>query len=282
MQIKNKNILITGGSGFLGKPLIERLVDNNKITVLARNEGNLVSLKEQFPSINILPGDIADYYYVQKAMQNIDIVFHLAAMKHVGIAESNPYQCIQTNINGTINILETSKSNKCELVVGISTDKAAQLKGVYGSSKYLMEKLFQEYESINQDTKYRVVRYGNVLYSTGSVLCKWRECIRRNKPLILNNPNATRFFWPVNEAIDLIFNAIENGTNAKPIVPQMKAMSLGNLNKALIEKYRKEHIEPTVIINNLSSEENMHETMDGKTFSNEVDQYTIEEIAQLI
>src|SRR3990167_4808776 len=186
--------LITGGSGFLGHELIKRL--DGKIKVVARNEGNLIALKEKFPYIEIVTGNIADSYICQKVCSDIDGIFHLAAFKHVGLAEKeNVRECVLSNIQGSLNLLEETRKNKPEFIIGISTDKAAQVKGVYGATKFLMERLFDEYADTNPATKYRVVRYGNVMYSTGSVLCKWKDKIQAGEPVIVTDLNATRFFW---------------------------------------------------------------------------------------
>ena len=170
-----------------------------------------------------------------------------------------------------------------EFVIGISTDKAAQVAGVYGASKLLMERLFKQFEQLNPNTDYRIVRYGNVLYSTGSVLCKWRDLISEGKDLIVTEPEATRFFWTVDQAIDLIYNCLENCADSTPYVPTMKGMSIGNLLEALIQKYAPAGSKPNVKVIGLQPGENKHEKiLENGPYSNEVEQYTIEEIKDLI
>jgi len=268
--------LITGGTGFLAEALIPRL--KGEIRVVARNEGKLVSLKQKFPHIEILTGDIADKWVAKQAMIGIMEVYHLAAIKHVDIAERQPYEAIQTNINGTINLLAESFINIPKSFVMISTDKAAQVSGVYGATKFLGEKLMEQMAYCNPKTKYRVVRYGNVLYSTGSVLCKWKEKMLKGEKVMITEPNMTRFFWTREQAVDLIFDCIENAKDAKPYVPEMKAMRMGDLMEAMMQKYGRVEME---VIGNRGGE-NMHETMDGKVFSNQVEQFSIEEIKELI
>lgn len=280
----NKTFLVTGGSGFLGKPLVKRLLnDGAKVRVLSRDEGKLIDLKQSFPSIEILTGDISDPFEVRQAMQDVNGVFHLAASKHIGIAEKQVRECIKSNTLGSMYILEESLNHKLEFVIGISTDKAAQVAGVYGASKLLMERLFKQFEQLNPNTDYRIVRYGNVLYSTGSVLCKWRDLISEGKDLIVTEPDATRFFWTVDQAIDLIYNCLENCTDSTPYVPTMKGMSIGNLLEALIQKYAPANTRPNVKVIGLQAGENKHEKiLENGPYSNEVEQYTIEEIKQLI
>jgi UDP-N-acetylglucosamine 4,6-dehydratase/UDP-glucose 4-epimerase len=267
--------LVTGGSGFLGQELIKRIDD--KVRVLARNEGNLVALKEKFPNIEIMVGDVSDPYVCDRAMQGVDGVFHLAAMKHVGLAEENVRQTIQTNI--PIALLEATRKHKPKFIIGISTDKAASRRGVYGTTKFLMERLFNEYEKSNPDTSYRTVRYGNVLYSTGSVLCKWKDRILKGEDVTITEPEATRFFWTVEQAVDLIFETLDKGTSSKPYATNMKAMRMGDLLDAMMEKYGK--VKVNVI--GLQQGENMHEviTEDGPD-SSQVERFTTDEIMKLI
>ena len=138
-----KNILITGGTGFLGWDLVLRLVQDYpqaNIKVLARNEGKLIELKNEFPQIEIIAGAVENECIVIEALRGVDTLFHLAAFKHVGMAEVQPLQCTLSNVQGSINLLKHFSGN---LFVAISTDKAAKLQGVYGASKRLMEKLIE-------------------------------------------------------------------------------------------------------------------------------------------
>ena len=260
----------------MGEALIPRL--KGKIIVVARNEGKLVALKQKFPDIEIITGDIADEWTVKRAMKGVNEVYHLAAQKSVDISERQPFECIQTNINGTLNLLVESLNIKPDLFLFISTDKAAQLSGVYGCSKFLGERLMQEAELINQDTKYRTVRFGNVLYSTGSVLCKWKDAMQKGEGVKITDPDMTRFFWTRDQAVDLIFQCLSEAKDAKPYVPAMKSMRMGDLLEAMMNKYGKVKCE---VIGNRGGE-NTHETIDGKIFSNEVERYSIDEIMKLI
>ncbi len=280
---KNKKILITGGSGFLAKEIIKRLYEKEvaSIRIVARNEGQLVATKELYPNVEIMVGDIADPYLCDRALSGIDGVIHAAAMKHVGLAEENVRQTIQTNV--PIALLEASRAHRPEFIIGISTDKAASRSGVYGATKFLMERLFAEYEKINPHTKYRTVRYGNVLYSTGSVLCKWKDKLEREERIIVTDVNATRFFWTVEQAVDLIFETLEKAPNAKPYACKMKAMRMGDLLDAMIAKYAvwPDLVEPIEI--GLQPGENLHEIIhEGEPDSSQVEKFTMEEISELI
>jgi UDP-N-acetylglucosamine 4,6-dehydratase/UDP-glucose 4-epimerase len=280
---KGKKYLVTGGSGFLGVPLVKYIIDNGgDVRVIARDEGKLITLRESFPSVEIYTGDISDSFEVKQAMKGINGVFHLAASKHVGLAETFVRENVKTNTLGSLYILEESLHMDLDFVLGISTDKAAQVSGVYGATKLLMERLFTQYEKLNSNCKYRIVRYGNVLYSTGSVLCKWKELIQQGKAVIVTAPDATRFFWSVDQAIDLIVDCMENATDSTPHCPSMKSMSIKNLLQAMVDKYSNGRPIPIKVIG-LQPGENMHEkVLEQGPYSNEVDQFTIEEIKQLI
>jgi len=283
-NFKGKLYLVTGGSGFLGKPLVARLLaDGAKVRVISRDEGKLIELKQQHPEVEILTGDISDWFEVKQAMEGVDGVFHLAASKHVGIAEYQVRECIKSNTIGSMHILEHSLDKNLDFVIGISTDKAAQVAGVYGASKLLMEKLFTQFEKLNTKCDYRIVRYGNVLYSTGSVLCKWKDLLQDGKEVVVTAPDATRFFWTVDQALDLIYDCLENAKDSKPYVPSMKAMSIDNLLEAMAQKYLPEGVAKIVKVIGLQPGENMHEKiLEQGPASNEVEQYTIQEIKELI
>lgn len=281
---KDKLYLVTGGSGFLGVPLVGRILNSGgRVRVLSRDEGKLIDLKQKYPEIEILNGDIADWFEVKQAMKGVNGVFHLAASKHVGLAEKTVRETIKSNTIGSLNILENSFDKDLEFIIGISTDKAAQVSGVYGASKLLMERLFTQFERLNPDVDYRIVRYGNVLYSTGSVLCKWKELIENDQELIVTEPSATRFFWSVDQALDLIYDCLNNAKDSSPFVPSMKAMSIENLLEAMYVKYMPEEGSKQVKIIGLQPGENLHERIleDGPD-SSQVEQYTVEEILPLI
>jgi UDP-N-acetylglucosamine 4,6-dehydratase/5-epimerase len=278
----SKTYLITGGSGFLGLELIKRLTDigcKNLISV-SRNEGKSVQLKELFPHVEIILGDISDQYISHKACNYVDGIFHLAAFKHVGLAEKeNVRSCVLDNIQGTLNILEESRKRKVDFVIGISSDKAAQVKGVYGATKFIMERLFSEYEITNPATKYFICRYGNVLYSTGSVLCKWKDKMIKGQPVTITDENATRFFWTVRQAVDLIFDCLSNAKDSSPFITPMKSIRLGDLLEAMMNKYGRVPVETI----GMQIGENLHEsiTSDGVD-SFHSDRYTLEEINEII
>lgn len=284
IEIKNKKHFVSGGSGFLGHKVIERILEQGgSVATLARNEGKLIELKQKFPSIEIYTGDICDPFDVHQAMRDVSGVFHLAAFKHVGLAETFVRECTRSNVVGSLNVLEETVRNNCEFNVGISTDKAVQVSGIYGASKCLMEGLYYQFQENYPDTKFRQVRYGNVLYSTGSVLCKWKDLLEQGKEVIVTDPNATRYFWSLDHAIDLIFECLETCTTPEPYVPEMKSMRVGDLLTAMANKYLPEGAELKIKEIGLQPGENFHEKVikDGPN-SAEAEKWTIEEIMEMI
>lgn len=269
-------IVVFGGSGYLGTALIDHLINKlyySNILAVARNEGQLVQLKEKFPMVNIMVGDIADPWIVKQAMKDASYVYHLAAMKHVGLAEEQVRTCVNSNIIGTMNILAESYIQRPIFVVFISSDKAAQGTGVYGASKKIGEKLFAEASTINPESMYRVIRYGNVWASTGSIATKWKPKMQAGEEVILTDPEASRFFWTVEDAVENIFDCMVKSTKAVPYIPSMKAASMDVVLEACMQVYGRS---PVKYIG-LQPGENKYETMDGKVFSNQVDQFTVEE-----
>ena len=281
---KDKKYLITGGSGFLGGELITRVLkDGGKVVTVSRNEGQLIKLKQKFPSVQIETGDITNKHSVHRVMRGVTGVFHLAAFKHVGMAETQSVECTNSNVIGSKNVLECSVEEGVDFVIGISTDKAAQVAGVYGASKLLMEKMFKQYEVDYPNVKFRLVRYGNVLYSTGSVLCKWKELLKNGEQVIVTEPSATRFFWTLDQAVDLIYDCMRDATDCEIHFPSMKSMSIDNLLKAMAEKYLPSETELKIKSIGLQPGENLHERiLEEGPDSNEVEEFTIEEIKELI
>ena len=281
---QGKKYLVTGGSGFLGGELIKRILDEGgEVITVARNEGQLIKLKQKFPTVDIQTGDINNKYSVHRVMKGVTGVFHLAAFKHVGMAETQSVECTSSNVIGSKNVLECGVEHGVEFMIGISTDKAAQVAGVYGASKLLMEKMFKQYEVDYPNIKFRLVRYGNVLYSTGSVLCKWRDLLRDGKEVIVTEPSATRFFWTLDQAVDLIYDCMRDATDCEIHFPSMKSMSIENLLEAMAEKYLPDGKELQIKTIGLQPGENLHERILEKgPDSNEVDEFTIEEIKELI
>lgn len=272
-----ENVLITGATGFLGQALIDIIYGEVNITALARSEKNLLELERKYPDIITISGDISDPYICREAVFNQDKVYHFAAAKHVGKAELYPHQTINTNLFGSMYLMDYFQGHT---FINISTDKAAQPSGVYGMSKYLMERLAAQYAVNKPATKFITVRYGNVMFSTGSVLCKWADLLHEGKEITVTDPEATRFFFTVNQAIDLIFEAELMATSPLPYVIDMKSMKIEDLLTAMEVVYGSAS---KINVIGLQPGENKHERIEvGGKYSNEVERYTVEELIEII
>ncbi len=203
-----KKIFITGASGTVGKAFIKEYYDLYDFYSYSRNEKSQVALKREFPNVEIIIGSIEDIHTLDCAIANldIDVMVHAAALKHVDTAEKQPSQAIKINLLGTINVLEVCQKYNIQKVIGISTDKACSPDNIYGMSKYLMEKLFEEYHSPYLNTV--CCRFGNVAWSNGSVLPFWLNVKESNKPLPITDINMTRLIFTSQEAARLINKSI--------------------------------------------------------------------------
>ena len=207
-----QKMLITGASGFLGKKLCEKYQSEYEIIGISRNHKNLFTT---FSSLNntvqIYPCDVSSIFELEKVfnLHRPDIVIHAAATKFVDWAELYPAECIENNIVGSKNVLDLSIKYGVKKIIGISTDKASPpIKNLYGMTKAVMEKLYTL--SSTSDLQISCVRYGNVLWSTGSVLPIWHEMYKNNQTILTTGPHMTRFFFSINDAINLIDFTLKN------------------------------------------------------------------------
>ena len=281
MIINGEKYLVTGGTGVVGYELCSRILEmGGKVVVLSRTEEKLKKLQEKYNEIEILGSDILDKESVRRAMKDVRGVFHLTALAQ-GMQSGKAIESINTNILGSMNVLVESLDK--DFVLGISSDKVVQVSGNYGATKFLMERLFNEFEEINPDTKYRVVRLGNVIYSVDSVLEKWKSRIENNEEVIITEPNATRFFMTKEQSVNMIFNCLEKSDDSTPYFEDVKSTSMGNLLEAMSNKYLPEGSELSVKEIGLQPNENLHERIiEGGPFTNEIEQYTIEELEEMI
>tara|TARA_B100000029_G_scaffold266572_1_gene262483 strand:+ start:3571 stop:4551 length:981 start_codon:yes stop_codon:yes gene_type:complete len=238
-----KKILITGGTGSLGQALTKRLLnyDVDTIRIYNRNENEQVKMQSKFSDkkLRFLIGDVRDMSRLERALEDIDIVFHAAALKHVPIVEYNPFEAVQTNILGSQNIINASLKEDVEICICIGTDKAVSPLNTYGATKLLMEKLFVTASNYlnpkRHRTKFLAVRYGNVLGSNGSVVPKISQQISSGNKITITDPSMTRFNITMNEALDLIERAAKNGNGGEVFIPKLNAYNLRDLVDALCE-----------------------------------------------
>ena len=201
-------LFITGGSGTIGRAFIRKYRKQYKIYSFARNEKAQTSLKRNFPEIEIVFGSVENNIELNHAIRiaKPKILIHAAALKHVDTAEKQPSLAIKSNILGSLNVVESAIENNIKISIGISTDKACSPDNVYGQSKYLMERIFQEYD--NNNNRFICCRFGNVAWSNGSVLPYWIKLAREKKVLPVTGKKMSRLIFSSDDAAELIFNAI--------------------------------------------------------------------------
>ena len=240
--MKDKKILILGGTGALGKSLIKRYYDKNRIIILSRDEHKHVHLMKKYDKLISHLGDIRDKDSLRNCFDKYrpDVVINTAALKHVPICETNSMESVKTNILGHQNVIETIKEfNDIETLIFISTDKACKPINIYGMCKAISEKLYSNYAETETNTKVVMVRYGNVLESTGSVIPYFKSILESgNAKLPITHLDMTRFLLTLDDAVELIDWTYDHPTShGKIAVPKIKSMKINDLARCLIKAY---------------------------------------------
>ncbi len=252
-MFEGKTILITGGTGFLGRHLIKGILKYkpHSIRVLSRDEVKHHKLKEWFngdnklsklnykDNIRNLIGNVRDKERLKKAARDCDIVIHAAALKRLDILEYNVEECIKTNVLGTQNVVDACLENNVKKAIFVSTDKACSPVNTYGACKFVSERIFVEsnYNKGDKPTIFSCVRYGNVLQSTGSVIPFFESKIKNGEKIPLTDERMTRFIISPKKAVDLIFDAIRYGKGGEVFVPKLPAFKITDLIEILKEKH---------------------------------------------
>jgi len=238
-KLKNKTILVTGGTGSFGRAMVDRLLktDVKEIRIFSRDElkQELMRIEYKEPRLNFYIGDVRERDSVDNVMKGVDYVFHAAALKQVPSCEFFPIQAVMTNIMGGHNVIQSAIANHVKTVVCLSTDKAAYPINAMGMTKALLEKVAQAAARTKacNDTVVACVRYGNVMCSRGSVIPLFVDQIKRNQPLTITVPEMTRFLMPLRDSVDLVLFAF---TNAKPgdlFVKKAAASTIADLAQAI-------------------------------------------------
>lgn len=262
--MKNKTILITGGTGSLGKALIKRLKGDNKIIVYSRDEGKQALAFGNDPDIVRVIGDIRDYDKLDITLQRHlpDYIIHTAALKRIDDMEFYPDECVKTNINGSENVAKAALKNNIQKCILVSTDKACQPVNVYGSSKFIAERIFTNYDYNSKSTVFASVRYGNVIASRGSFVPLFMERIKNNELINVTSEEMTRFLFTLDDAVDAVLGALNNAQGGEVFVPQINSYTLPSCIKAL-ESIVGKPAETKVI--GLRPGEKLHEDMLAET-----------------
>lgn len=245
---KDKVILVTGGTGSIGSELVRQILKYKpkQVRVLSRNETRQYDLLEslKYPkNIRMLIGDIRDRERLQLAFKDVNIVFHAAALKHVPFCEYNPSEAMKTNIIGSHNVIDAAVHAGAEKVIAISTDKVANPFNVLGASKLMMEKLLINSNFfLNDKLKLACVRFGNVAWSSGSVLPMWKNQAEAGKTIKVTDQNATRFFMSIKQAVSLTLKSAQLCQGGEIFILKMPSVRLGELADLFVRKYYKNKI----------------------------------------
>lgn len=247
MEIKNKTLLITGGTGSFGNAVLQRFLPTDhfkEIRIFSRDEKKQDDIRHalQNPKVKFYIGDVRDRASVDIAMTGVDYVFHAAALKQVPSCEFFPLEAVKTNVLGTENVLNSAMAHQVKNVVVLSTDKACYPINAMGISKAMMEKVaIAKGRQLGENavTTISCTRYGNVMASRGSVIPLWIEQMKDNKVITLTDPNMTRFMMTLADAVDLVLYAFENGHNGDLFVQKAPAATLTVLAEALKQLYNK-------------------------------------------
>ena len=254
-RLTGKKVLVTGVAGTVGKALVEKLGDQNPSLILGldNDEEGLFEAGLQ-ANVEFAPVlcDVRDKASLQKTCRNIDIIFHLAALKHVPLSEAHPLEAIKTNILGVGNLIDAAISNGVEQVINTSTDKAVNPTNVMGTSKLMGEHLIRTGNLAPSHTKFTSIRFGNVLGSSGSVIPIFREQIRSGGPVTLTSREMTRFIMTLREAVELVIESLNLDVTGATYVTKMNTIRVETLAQVMVEelggdKLGSEHIEITEI-----------------------------------
>lgn len=240
---KGKIVLVTGGSGSIGSEIVRQLIGLGAkiVRVFSNDEDGQFNLQrslENVRSVRYLLGDVRDPARLRKAMEDVDVVFHAAALKHVTACELNPFEAVMTNVIGTRNVVEAAIAARVGKVVNISTDKAANPVSVLGASKLLAERLVTsaEYHKGARGTVFCCVRFGNVLASRGSVIPIFRSQIESGGPVTLTDPGMTRFVMSIPDSVRLVLKAAATAVGGETFILKMPSLRIGDLAETLIDR----------------------------------------------
>ncbi len=251
-MFKDKTLMITGGTGSFGNTVLRRFLETDigEIRVFSRDEKKQDDMRHEFQQtmpevsdkLKFYIGDVRDLQSVKNAMHGVDYIFHAAALKQVPSCEFFPVEAVKTNVLGTDNVLTAAIDEGVKCVICLSTDKAAYPVNAMGTSKAMMEKVVvAKSRTVSPDkTKICCTRYGNVLCSRGSVVPLWIEQIREGKPITITEPKMTRFVMSLEEAVDLVLFAFENGESGDILVQKAPACTIEVLAQAVKELFAPE------------------------------------------
>ena len=267
-NFKDKTLLITGGTGSFGNAVLNRFLDTDigEIRIFSRDEKKQDDMRHEFQAkmpelsskIRYYIGDVRDLASLKSAMHDVDYIFHAAALKQVPSCEFFPIEAVKTNVLGTDNVLTAAIDEGVKAVICLSTDKAAYPVNAMGTSKAMMEKAVVAKSRTTKKTKICCTRYGNVMCSRGSVIPLWIEQIKAGNPITITEPSMTRFIMSLDEAVDLVLFAFENGESGDILVQKAPACTIETLAKAVTGLFKPDH---EIKVIGIRHGEKMYETL---------------------
>lgn len=264
-MFKEKVLLITGGTGSFGNAVLNKFLDTHikEIRIFSRDEKKQHDMRVAMNNdkVKFYIGDVRDYNSIEQALKGVDYVFHAAALKQVPSCEFYPIEAVKTNILGTENVLNAAIKQKVKKVICLSTDKAVYPINSMGISKAMMEKLMVAKSRLSEDTVLVGTRYGNVMASRGSVIPLFHDQILNNQPITITDQEMTRFMMTLNDAVELVLYAFENGRSGDIFVQKSPASTIGELANAMIKIYQSKS---EIKIIGTRHAEKLYETLLGK------------------
>lgn len=238
-KLKGRHVLVTGGTGSFGRRFATALdrISPGSISIFSRDEKKQYEMQLEYPHFRYILGDVRDADTIERAMRSVDYVFHAAALKQVPSCEVWPMEAVRTNIIGSSNVFSAAVKAGVQGVVALSTDKAVKPVNAMGMTKALMEKLVAQFHLQGHGTVFSTVRYGNVLGSRGSVVPVFRVQIEKGGPITLTDPAMTRFLLTLDEAVDLVFFALERSSGGEVFVRKAPACTVERLAQAVTQIY---------------------------------------------
>lgn len=263
-MLTNKTVMVTGGTGSFGNTVIRKLIESHsfkEIIIFSRDEKKQYDMRIDLnnPRLKFVIGDVRDRDTVFYYMKGVDLVFHAAALKHVPTCEFFPLEAVKTNVLGAKNVMDAAEFHEVEKVVVLSTDKAVYPINAMGLSKALMEKLMlAKARTTKSHTVFCGVRYGNVMYSRGSVIPLFVNQIKSGRPLTVTNPFMTRFLLPLEEAVELVLFALERANDGDIFVRKAPASTVLDLAKACLNIFEEKN---EIVTIGIREGEKIHETL---------------------
>jgi len=241
-ELQNKIILITGGAGSIGSALTKELINYpvKSIRIFDNDEYSLFQLKQSLNSskIDLLLGDILDKDRIDFAVKDVDIIIHTAALKNIEITEYNPFQTIDTNVNGTVNLLKMAIKHKPKKFINISTDKVVESSTLYATTKQIGERLTSWAGKHMKNTKFATIRFGNIIETRGNVFEVWKKQSGNNQALTITDPKMKRYFFHMDEATNFIIQCLVQMKTGEIMIPKMKLYNIKDLATKISKKQK--------------------------------------------